>query len=251
MPTLDPTRALPYPETERGAPAALRVPLEFQSLLPTEGRPKQNDAALAVAQQKIAELEAKLAGLELELPQIRERSRIEGEEAGRRKQAEESTQALAQSRTLLNSALESFAADRRDYFRNVEAEAVKLALAIARKVLHREAQMDPMLLRAVVRSAMERLEETSKVTLRIPPYDAAGWEKVFAEMPAHVRPTVMADARLESGACVIESQMGTIELSVDAQLGEIERGFFDLLDQRLADRPDGLPCTNCGMESVQ
>jgi flagellar assembly protein FliH len=251
LPTLDPTRTLPYPAIERGAAAALRVPVEFQSLLPTEDRPKQNDAALALAQQTIAELEAKLASLELELPQLRERSRLEGEEAGRRKQADESSQALTQSRTLLSSALESFAADRRDYFRSVEAEAVKLALAIARKVLHREAQMDPMLLRAVVRSAMERLEETSKVTLRVPPQDAAGWKKVFAEMPAHARPSVMEDARLESGACVIESQMGTIELGVDAQLDEIERGFFDLLDQRLADRPDGLPCTNCGMEAVQ
>jgi flagellar biosynthesis/type III secretory pathway protein FliH len=61
----------------------------------------------------------------------------------------------------------------------------------------------------------------------------------------------MADPRLQTGGCLIESQMGSIELSVDAQLAEIERGFFDLLHQRLSVRQDALSCSNCGMEAIQ
>jgi hypothetical protein len=45
--------------------------------------------------------------------------------------------------------------------------------------------------------------------------------------------------------------MGSIELSVDAQLAEIERGFFDLLHQRLAVGQDAPTCANCGVEAVQ
>jgi flagellar assembly protein FliH len=34
------------------------------------------------------------------------------------------------------------------------------------------------------------------------------------------------------GHCVLETALGTTELTLEAQLAEIERGFFDLLAQR-------------------
>jgi flagellar assembly protein FliH len=251
MPPVDRIRALPYPATEKSGVPALRAPLGLTSLLPMDDRPDQHERAITLAKNRIFELETRLATLEGEIPQVRERGRLEGEEGGRRKQTEEFSEMLEDARQSIVAAIEAFAAERKEYFRGVEAEAVKLALAIARKILHRETQIDPMLLRAVVHSAMDRLEETSKVVLRIPPAEAAGWERIFAEMPAQERPTVMADPRLQTGGCQIESRMGSIELSVDAQLAEIERGFFDLLHQRLAIRQDALACANCGVEAVQ
>jgi flagellar assembly protein FliH len=251
VPPVDRIRALSYPATENSGVPALRAPLGMTSLLPTDDRPDHHEMAMTVAKNRIFELETRLATLEGELPHVKERGRLEGEEGGRRKQTEEYSQTLAEARSSVAAAIEAFAAERKEYLRGVEAEAVKLALAIARKILHRETQMDPMLLRAVVRSAMDRLEETSKVVLRIPSTEAAGWEMVFAEMPVQERPTVMADSRMPAGGCLIESQMGSIELSVDAQLAEIERGFFDLLHQRLAVRQDALTCSNCGVEAIQ
>jgi flagellar assembly protein FliH len=44
--------------------------------------------------------------------------------------------------------VEQFRGARERYFAEVEQEVVKLALAIAARVLHREAQMDPLLLTA-------------------------------------------------------------------------------------------------------
>jgi flagellar assembly protein FliH len=251
VPPVDRIRALSYPAIETSGVPALRAPLGLTSLLPTDDRPDHNEVAMTLAKNRIYELETRLATLEGELPHVKERGRLEGEEGGRRKQAEEYLQALAEARSSVVAAIEAFAVERREYLRGVEAEAVKLALAIARKILHRETQMDPMLLRAVVRSAMDRLEVTSKVILRIPSTEAAGWERLFAETPVQERPTVMADSRLQAGGCLIESQMGSIELSVDAQLAEIERGFFDLLHQRLSARQDVLTCANCGVEAIQ
>jgi flagellar assembly protein FliH len=45
---------------------------------------------------------------------------------------------------------------------------------------------------------------------------------------------LVADEDLHSGDCVLETHVGQVELGVSAQLEEIERGFFDLLDQRPA-----------------
>ena len=50
-------------------------------------------------------------------------------------------------------ALELFQVERKDYFSRVESDVVQLALAIAAKILHREAQVDPLLVAALVRVA--------------------------------------------------------------------------------------------------
>jgi flagellar assembly protein FliH len=64
-------------------------------------------------------------------------------------------QRLEQERRAIAEAVQQFAKERRDYFRRVEADVVTLALAIARKLLHREAQIDPLLLSGIVRVALD------------------------------------------------------------------------------------------------
>lgn len=239
MQTADRIQTLRYPAAEQVVSSTLQSPKGPASLLPVDDRQERDAEVLARAKRKIAELELKLANLERELPSSIERSRLAGEEEGRRKQAEQLAQTMSESRASIAAAIEAFAEERRKYFRGVEAETVKLALAIARKILHREAQMDAMLLRGAVRSALDRLEETSKVSLRIPPREGPGWQKILAEAPEERRPSLVEDARLRPGECWIESQMGTVELSVEAQLEEIGRGFFDLLDQPLPVAQEG------------
>ena len=49
-----------------------------------------------------------------------------------------------------------------------------------------------------------------------------------------VMPEIAGDPALGLGDCVLEAQVGTVDLGVRAQLAEIERGFFDLIDRRPA-----------------
>ena len=51
-----------------------------------------------------------------------------------------------EERSVVLKACEEFRRERARYFAGVEAEVVKLALAIAARVLHREAKLDPLLL---------------------------------------------------------------------------------------------------------
>jgi flagellar assembly protein FliH len=124
--------------------------------------------------------------------------------------------------------LEGFAAEREQYFHLVERETVRLALAIASRVLRRETQMDALLLTGVVRVALGQLAESTTVRLRIPIEDEALWKEAFRHMPGlRVSPTVVGDRRLEPGDCRMETDLGTVDLGLAAQLKEIERGFFD------------------------
>lgn len=215
-PTVEQVSAVPKSDA-----SAIR-PLPFMI---REDSEKKDDALL----RKISALEGHIAELEQQVQSTAERSRLEGKEAGRLEAERECAQALAESRAGIAAALESFCSQRMEYFRKAEAETVRLALAIARKILHRELQIDPIFLAGVVRSALDRLSESDKTILRIPPKDHDAWLKVFEEEPDRLRPVLIEDRLLRPGACVLETQMGTVELSVDGQLEEIERGFFDLL----------------------
>ena len=46
---------------------------------------------------------------------------------------------------------------------------MQLALSIARKILHREAQLDPLLLAGIVRVALEKIDGATEVVLRVHP----------------------------------------------------------------------------------
>lgn len=159
----------------------------------------------------------------------REQARQEGEATAR---AQFEAQ-LARERERIASALQEFTRQRENYYQKVEAEVVHLALSIARKVLHRESQVDPLLLAGIVRVALDDMQANSKVTVRVNPSNANEWRNYFSRhLDAHDLPDVIEDAGLEPGRCLLETSLGNTELGLEVQLKEIEQGLLDLLAQR-------------------
>lgn len=129
--------------------------------------------------------------------------------------------------------IEKFKKEREAYFTRIEPEVVKLALAIARKILHREAQMDPLLLAGMVRVALEKTEGGTRVRLWAHPADIPFWNTHFSQAgSSQPPPELVGDPALHRGECSLETEVGSTQISLEAQLKEIEQGFFDLLDQR-------------------
>jgi len=156
----------------------------------------------------------------------------EGRRAGRAEVEAEMNAALTLERNRIAEAVTQFRRMRERYFVDVEQVVVKLALAIAARVLHREAEIDPLLLAGVVKVALGKMADRSGVILRVAGGDTAGWERAFLAAEAADRPRVIEDTSLDRGACVLETKMGTVELGVKVQLEEIEKGFFDLVNHR-------------------
>ena len=143
---------------------------------------------------------------------------------------------LQAERAPIASALKAFEAQRGDYFARVEAEVVQLALAIAAKILHREAQVDPMLLAALVRMTIEKMREGSSVTVRVGTGHAKRWKEYFASQPGVAHVEVTEDAELGDHDCMLETELGSANFGLDTQLKEVEQGFFDLLALRPENR---------------
>ena len=161
-----------------------------------------------------------------------EEGRREGEWAARKEVEAATTAAIAQERAKIVAALEDFRDTRDRYFAEVEQEVVRLSLAIAARVLHREVQLDPLLLSGVVRVALDNLADRTGVVLRVAVDKSSSWQQIFESIETADRPKIMGDASLEAGECLLETRMGTVELGVAAQLEEIERGFFDLINRK-------------------
>lgn len=127
------------------------------------------------------------------------------------------------------AAVSAFGEQRGEYFARVEAEVVQLALAIAAKILHRESQVDPMLVASLVRMAVEKLREGSSVTVRVGRGRAPRWDEYFAGQATASRVEVVEDAALSEHDCLLETELGVANFGLDTQLKEVEQGFFDLL----------------------
>jgi len=140
---------------------------------------------------------------------------------------------LGRERSGVAAALAQFTRDRAAYFGKVEGEVVELALSIAGKILHREAQLDPLLLAGIVRVALERIEGASGVVLHVHPQNANDWRRYLAvELDPADLPQILEDPAQTPDTCVLETAMGTTTLGLEVQLKEIERGLMDLLSAR-------------------
>jgi flagellar assembly protein FliH len=158
----------------------------------------------------------------------RERGREEGREVEREAQRAARKSDGERYQRQIAKLIADFAGERDRFLQGLEHEVVKLALAVAARILRREAQMDPLLLMGAVRVALGQVAGTSEVTLHVPAEQLELWAEAVALVPnLTLKPKVSPEEGMRLGDCVLESKVGTVDLGVRSQLGEIERGFFD------------------------
>ncbi|MGH9473355.1 MAG: FliH/SctL family protein [Terriglobales bacterium] len=184
-------------------------------------------------------LDSALVGIsETDMQQREALARREARQEAERGWARDLERRVEQEREAVAEALRHFELERQRYFRNIEREVVQLSLGIARKVLQREAQMDPLLLAGAARVALEQLAGTAQVELHVPLSRMEEWEKLLAgDAALQQQPRLKSDPSLEPAGCRIETATGSTDLSLDAQLHELEQGLMDLLDRRTSVAP--------------
>jgi flagellar assembly protein FliH len=214
--------------------------LEFFPLSEKGAGPAQNidvvqvlNAVEVYTQEQVEEIKAQLKVQQQEFSAQIECVRSETKAESRQEWEEELQERVVVERARVAQATEAFQAERKRYFIDVEAEVVKLALAIAARILHREVKLDPLLLTAAVRVALDKVTDNSTMELRVPASELESWKNAL-EMEAESRVQLVGDVRLGVGECILETTVGKVELGIHAQLEEIEKGFFDLLQQRPA-----------------
>jgi flagellar assembly protein FliH len=118
-------------------------------------------------------------------------------------------------------------------FRESEEEIINLIMLVARKVIINEVTNDRAILAGVVQSAIAGLSARDEVTVRINPDDyqlvTTGREELLLKELLSEHLLIKPDPSVEAGFCLVDTQMGTIDASLDGQLEQIYRS---LLEQR-------------------
>ena len=155
-------------------------------------------------------------------------AREEAADSARRELEAETEARVRAERARMIEVCEKFVRDRQRYFAAAEEQVVKLALAVAARVLHREAQADPLLLAGAVKAALARVQDGSAAVLRVPAGELGDWSNLF---PPGSEPLVQlaVDERMTPGQCLLETVVGRVDLTVSVQLEEIARGFSELV----------------------
>ena len=115
--------------------------------------------------------------------------------------------------------------------REAEADLLRLAMAIAQRILHRQLNIDPTALEALVKVSLDRLGRQEQVGVRVSPALRETVQAILARLSS--RPIdVNGDANLEPGSIIFETNRGQLDASIPSQLDEIERGLIDRLAER-------------------
>ncbi|MCC7123584.1 MAG: hypothetical protein IT178_01960 [Acidobacteria bacterium] len=141
----------------------------------------------------------------------------QGERAGLEAGAAKGEQILRR----LASSLDELQTLRGELLRRTERQVVELAIAMARRVVHRELALDPDLLLAMARVALDRLADTASATIRLHPEDFASavGRGQPSQTPGGVR--IVSDPTIARGGCLVQSDYGVIDVTADVQLDEL------------------------------
>jgi flagellar assembly protein FliH len=108
-----------------------------------------------------------------------------------------------------------------------EGDVVRLAMAIAKRVIHRELSTDPDSIMGLVKVALEKLRLQETVRVRVCPAHVAIVKEFLSGTPGATQIDVTGDAALGSGGVVFDTTRGEYDVSTDVQLNEIEKGLTD------------------------
>jgi flagellar assembly protein FliH len=167
--------------------------------------------------------------LEQQIPQAAQKAHQAGFREGEAAAAERAAREIEAINARTAQAIEQLVAERRAMRKQLEEDLVHLAVAIARRVLHRELSVDPEALGGIVRAVLDRLNAREVQRLRVHPLDAPAIEKHLDSWQTPVRLVIERDSSLERGALVFDTERGFVDSSVETQLREIDRGFTDLV----------------------
>jgi flagellar assembly protein FliH len=184
------------------------------------------DAAQASSESIIADAYDQAKG-------IMEQAKAEGYQDGYNRGVEDSQTIAKQIVDEALSIKDEWNQMRQDLLKNAEKEMVELVLEAIEKVLDYKIETDQTLIETLIKQGIGRVTKSHLVSIRVSNEDY--------NHAISVRPLIIAssdkiedieikrDPTLSNGACIIDTDSGSIDSGIQTQLDQIKRLFEDLL----------------------
>lgn len=107
-----------------------------------------------------------------------------------------------------------------------ERELVRLAIEIAKKVVHREVTIDNEIVMTLARIGISRMQNRVAATIHLHPDDFAYVTTHRETLDAGHALELMEDRSIGRGGCLVQTEMGDVDTRIEQQFAEIERAFL-------------------------
>ena len=176
----------------------------------------------AEAAKIIAEARQEAARIKAKATEEGKQAAIAAVEASLRTRLE---QQLKSGLAALAQASQKITESRHVWQRHWETHAVRLAAAIAERLCRRELARDPAITLTWVREALELAAGNAQLALRLNPGDHAALatqiERISQQIAGLAPVQIVADEAITPGGCRVETQFGSLDQQLEAQLARL------------------------------
>jgi len=110
------------------------------------------------------------------------------------------------------------------------ADLVRLSIAIAARILHREITLDPDAIHGLLNAAFDKVQSREITRISVHPGHAPAVRRFLEQAAAGKKIEIVSDPAVRGGEITLETTQGEIDASIETQLSEIERGLADKLN---------------------
>lgn len=150
-----------------------------------------------------------------------------GFEAGEKKFRE----SVGESEQMLRDAAGALKKARDEFIESLEPQLAQLALRIAERILRRETQLSPNVVKESAKAALEQVMGQENVVLRVNPDDLKVIREhrvaILEEFDGISHFDVVPDESVGPGGCIAETEHLQVDARLEAQLEKIFDTFFD------------------------
>jgi flagellar assembly protein FliH len=119
-------------------------------------------------------------------------------------------------------------ATREQQFVDAERRLVDLAILVARRVIAREVSLDPAVVVGLVREGMAALGERDRVVVRVGTFFRDARDELQRQLStSKLRCDVVVDLSLGRAGCVVETDLGRVDESIDARLANLLEALLE------------------------
>jgi flagellar assembly protein FliH len=212
--------------------AYMPVPQDVYQQLPTHtAHHVQPDNSHNLTHNLIEEVneEAKriIAEATMRANQIENEARDRGIAEARSRMALEVNKAVEPLRERLTQTLDELASLRSSLMARTERDLVRLALEIAKKVVHREVTIDHEIALTLARVSLGRIHNRAAATIHLHPEDYTYVSAHREQLSSISAIEIIEDRSIGRGGCLIQTEMGDVDARIEQQFAEIERGLMN------------------------
>lgn len=203
---------------------------ELEELL-VEAKRKRENILREAQQEKMRILEE----ARKEAQALKERGFENGFSQGREEAKREAREVLQKKIAIWESVLQEIKRVREKSLFELEELILELSLAIAERIIRREAKREPFLAE-LIEEALQKLNHRERVILRVHPLDVALLKDIKEELCSRLDGLeyleIREDARCARGDFLVETEFGSIDGRVSTQLHWIKKELLEEIQSK-------------------